>query len=270
MKLYSNFDSIEIDDDERDLGVADVEPISLTQFSLADLRSKMSQPKGWQSNHLDHLYVEESKNDEWKVLAKEITQRLGAPRNDNLAKIKQHLIELETEVECCQQWSVFDRETQNALLTLITSRLRKIQDFIGEDPFDQDRIAKMFRRLTRFSSDFRPGFIHGLSRDKVPEFESWEIDEREAWKRLENQLELKPPAPRLTPEAEQLIQRLKEVIQRGESETDFSNKIRNAVGDCLNAGLSHDNQYLAHLIKPYLSHLSGKRFKKFRLAISDR
>jgi hypothetical protein len=124
------------------------------------------------------------------------------------------------------------------VVTLITSRLRFIQDFIGDSPFDQDRIAKMFRRLTRFSSDFRPGFIHGLSREKVPEFDSWKNDELQAWKRLEEILDIEPVLPKLSPEHSEKLELLKDLLSKEEEIPDFSNVLRSAVTDCLNSGFS--------------------------------
>ena len=259
--------SIDLEDDDDDPGVADAEPISLTQFSLADLRAQMSQPKGWISEPLN---TEKEKDLEWKSQASELSLRLGPPREYTLSQMKQLLIELEAEVECCQKWSPFDREIQNAIITVVTSRLRKVQEELGEDPFDQDRLAKIFRRLTRFSSDFRPGFIFALSREKMPEFESWAIDEQHAWARLEAKLDLKKPLPKLSPQGDKTLKSLKELLKLGASQDGFSQKLRTAVDECLSAGLSQESPHLTTLLGPHLSHLSGKRFKKLRTAANGR
>ena len=252
--------------DQDDPGVADAPKVSLTQFSLDDLREQMLSPKGWS----DDSDVNEDKEDENVLeLATELSYRLGRPRELSTGQLKEHLIELEAEVECCQSWSVFDQEIQHAVVTLVTSRLRAIQDYIGESPFDQDRIAKMFRRLTRFSSDFRPGFIHGLSREKIPEHDSWRSDERHAWSRLEGLLNIKPTLPSLSSERAAQLSHLRDLLAREDELTDFSNVLRAAVTECLNSGFTQESPHLVKALSEHLSHLSGKRFKKLRLAASN-
>ena len=250
-----------------DPGVADAPQVSLAQFSLDDLRNQMLNPKGWNQDPVD---AEDDHDDSGFQLAIEVVQRIGNPRPFNNQQLREHLIELEAEVDCCQRWSVFDQNVQHAVVTLITSRLRNIQDQIGENTFDQERIAKMFRRLTRFSSDFRPGFVHGLARDKIPEHESWKVDEVHAWRRLEQLLNIQPELPKLSPERTEKLDRLKDLLTREEDLPNFSNELRAAVTDCINSGFSQDSPHLSRLLEHHLSHLSGKRFKKLRLAASSR
>ena len=262
--ISSSFDSIDRDDDQNDetQGEADATPISLNQFSLEDLKAQINQPKGWSQFAVDPV----ESDDEWKALGQEMIKRLGPPQLYSASQVKEQLIQLESEVDCCQQWSIFNRDIQNAFLTLITSRLRKIQETLGENLFDQDRIAKMFRRLTRFSSDFRPGFIHGLSRDKIPEFDSWATDEKEAWKRLESALGFKKEASALGVDAQKYLEEVKRVLQLGEHHEQFSVELRRTIVDCLNFGIQPEHPHLVELILKHLSHLSGRRFKKLRQA----
>lgn len=249
-----------------DPGVAEAPKISLAQFSLEELRQQMLKPKGWSQDEVDADEDAEEEEQANRQYAIEVVTRIGAPRNLNTQELKEHLIELESEVDCCQRWGNFTQSIQHAVVTLVTSRLRNIQDHIGSNPFDQERIAKMFRRLTRFSSDFRPGFVHGLARDKVPEFESWQVDEQNAWARLEDYLDLKPQLPKLSPERLQKLDALKELIKREAELPNFSNDLRAAVTDCINSGFPQDSPHLAAVLESHLSHLSGKRFKKLRLA----
>lgn len=254
---------------EEDPGIAEAPTVSLTQFSIDDLRKQMLKPKGWGQEDSVDLEADEGEGDEMHhQLAIEVVKRISSPTQLNALQLKEHLIELEAEVECCQRWSVFSQAVQHAVVTLVTSRLRKIQDQIGENTFDQDRIAKMFRRLTRFSSDFRPGFVHGLARDKVPEFESWRVDEEHAWQRLEELLDLKPQLPTLSPQRVEKLDQLKQLIEAESESPEFSNKLRAAVTDCINSGFPQDSPHLAKVLEPHLNHLSGKRFKKLRLAAS--
>jgi hypothetical protein len=250
-----------------DPGVADAPQVSLAQFSLDDLRKQMLNPKGWNQDPVD---AEEDHDGSGFQLAIEIVQRIGNPRPFGTQQLREHLIELEAEVDCCQRWSVFDQNVQHAVVTLITSRLRNIQDQIGENTFDQERIAKMFRRLTRFSSDFRPGFVHGLARDKIPEHESWKVDEVHAWRRLEQLLNIQPELPKLSPERTEKLDQLKDLLTREDDIPNFSNELRAAVTDCINSGFPQDSPHLSRLLEHHLSHLSGKRFKKLRLAASSR
>lgn len=265
---YEGSSSIIDDDSEEtdDPGIADAPTLSLTQFSLEELRDQMLSPKGW--NTEDSL-DSEIEDDSILELATALVVRLGRPRELSMGQLKEHLIELEAEVECCQSWSVFEQDTQHAIVTLVTSRLRAIQDHIGESPFDQDRIAKMFRRLTRFSSDFRPGFIHGLSREKVPEHDSWKNDEIQAWSRLEVLLSIKPQLPNLSTERAEQLNHLRSILSQEEEIKDFSNVLRAAVTECLNSGFTQENPHLVKVLGEHLSHLSGKRFKKLRLAASN-
>ena len=262
-------ESNQVDDinEAEDFGVADAPKVNLTQFSLEELREQMLQPKSWGADEEEDK-SEEADSHTGKELALDLVKRLGSPRKVSSSESKEYLIELEAEVECCQSWSALEQEVQHAVVTLVTSRLRDIQDYIGESPFDQDRIAKMFRRLTRFSSDFRPGFIHGLSREKVPEFESWKNDEVKAWERLQKLLEIEPNLPKLTPEREEKLERLKNLLTQEDDNPDFSNSLRAAVTECLNSGFSQESPHLIQVLESHLSHLSGKRFKKLRLAAS--
>ncbi len=255
-------------EEEEDPGIAEAQTVSLTQFSLDELRQQMLSPKGWNSADKDPS-TEATSDDDGIELAIEIVKRLGRPRQFSSDQLKEHLIELESEVDCCQSWNIFEQDIQHAVVTLVTSRLRSIQDHIGDSPFDQDRIAKMFRRLTRFSSDFRPGFIHGLSREKVPEFDTWRNDEVKAWQRLEELLSIKPVLPTLSPERAEKIEHLKSLLIREEETPDFSNALRAAVTDCLNSGFNQESPHLVKVLESHLSHLSGKRFKKLRLAATS-
>lgn len=257
-----------IDDDadvEEDPGIAEVQHVLLTPSDLQNLQDKISQQNGW-----SHQEPEEVMPLVWRDHAEALVLRLGAPRAQyDAPMIKQALLDIEVEVECCQQWGEYDREVQNALLSLITSRLRKLQGYIGSNLFDQDRIAKLFRRLTRYSSDFRPGFVQALSRDKTPTSESWEADERDAWKRLERILTLSPPLPKLSTEQEVALERLKEISTQKTETSDFSQEFRDAVSKCLIAGFPSESRHLTEWVLPHLSHLSGRRFKSLRQAQSQ-
>ena len=241
------------------VGEADAPKVSLTHFSLDDLRKNMKPSWGH-----DGISDEPLESNEYAV---ELLKRIGPPRD--FTQLKEHLIELEEEVECCQRWSNFTQGVQHGVVTLITSRLRGIQELLSENAFDQDRIAKMFRRLTRFSSDFRPGFVHGLSREKIPEHDNWRVDEVYAWRRLEKLLKLPPQLPPISPTASEKLERLKELLKREDEIDDFSNELRRAVTECLNGGLSPESPHLTRLLTDQLSHLSGKRFKKLRSAVSS-
>lgn len=254
-----------VDDDAEDPGIAEAKHVLLTPSDLQNLQDKISQQKGW-----THQEPEERPTQAWQEDAETLSLRLGAPRSQyDSALIKQTLLDIEAEVECCQQWGEYDREVQNAILSLITSRLRKLQGHIGSNLFDQDRVAKLFRRLTRYSSDFRPGFVQALSRDKTPSNESWEADEREAWKRLERLLDITPPLPKLTGNQEEALERLKTVSTQSADAPSFSQDFREAVSKCLIAGFPSESRHLTEWVLPHLSHLSGRRFKSLRLAQSQ-
>jgi len=254
-----------IDDDApEDPGVAEAERVLLTPSDLRELQDKLSQQKGWA-----HQAPVESSTQAWRDDAEALALRLGAPRAQlDASHIKQALLDIEAEVECCQQWGEFDREVQNAVLSLITSRLRKLQGHIGSNLFDQDRVAKLFRRLTRYSSDFRPGFVQALSRDKTPSNDSWDADERDAWQRIEELLDIKRPLPKLSEEQEEALSHLKTIAAAAGSES-FSQDIREAVSKCLSAGFPSESPHLTEWVIPHLSQLSGRRFKSLRQAQSQ-
>jgi hypothetical protein len=114
-----------------------------------------------------------------------ILDKIGEPRIYSLDEQKQQMLFLEEEIECCHVWSPWPRELQKHILTLIASRLRNLQKEDVLDPFDHhEKYAKLFRKLTRFSSDHRPGFVQALSKDKSPVHSDWLQDEIEAWKAL--------------------------------------------------------------------------------------
>ena len=252
-----------LDEAMDDPGVAEAKQVMLTPRDLEDLQAKMSQ-SSWSGEEEEP--AREAGGAEWKDKARELSVRLGGPRNSYTpSELKQTLLELEGEVECCQQWGLFGRDVQNALLALITSRLRKLQGYLGDNVFDQERIAKLFRRLTRYSSDFRPGFVQALSRDKVPAGSSWEADEREAWARLEQQLDIKAPLPKLTTDQAQALEELSALTANPKAPS-FENALRQAVTRCLNAHLPVDSPHLTPYVAPHLKRLSGKRFKQLRQA----
>jgi hypothetical protein len=137
----------------------------------------------------DSTFNTEPFNQNHSIQLKKILDKLGMPKNYTQEEQKQQILFIEEEIDCSHNWSPWPRELQKNILTLIASRLRTLQKEDFSDPFDHnERYAKLFRKLTRFSSDHRPGFVQALSKDKSPVNSDWLQDELEAWNWLNDWL----------------------------------------------------------------------------------
>ena len=245
----------------------------ISEETLEELKAKLNTP------HWDEGGAKAEAPEPWMLRARTVVSELGAPKRYSANERKQQLILLDGEVENAQQfWRSWPRNAQHAMITFVTARLRNIQEQLGEEPLEQERMARLFRRLTRFSNDFRPGFVHGLSRDKQPQRDNWSRDEAHAWRVLTDllQIERESPPSAHSPVASAPVRREQPLELReldvllksagAHDEKEFEQLIRGTVDRCLKVMEPQDEE-LCHLLRAHVQYLSGSRFKKLRRAL---
>ncbi|MEQ1503984.1 MAG: hypothetical protein ABMB14_17210, partial [Myxococcota bacterium] len=80
-------------------------------------------------------------------------------------------------------WLVFPAETQRALVGLVSSIARHLQDEIPDlvEPAAAETLRAWFPAMTHWSKLYRPGFVPGLSRKFTPERDAWSADAEHWW-----------------------------------------------------------------------------------------
>lgn len=79
------------------------------------------------------------------------------------------------------RWTALPRDVQRALLSLVVTRLRRLQDDVR---LTAPRLEDAFSLLTAWSKREQPGFVIGLSRAHRPVRGTWAEDAETWWERL--------------------------------------------------------------------------------------
>ena len=72
---------------------------------------------------------------------------------------------------------------RTALLTYVVRRCRHAQGLVS-DPVERSRIERIFRHLTAWSAETRPGYVYGLARHHRPDEGTWLEAAQLAWDKL--------------------------------------------------------------------------------------
>ena len=159
--------------------------------------------------------------------------------------------QLEHTINNIDTWQAFPKDIQRDLLGLCSSLARHLQDESPYPPSDRD-LRPLFRAMTRYSADKRPGFVPGLSRSNPPDRDSWLSDAQRWHAALMNELLPAEAAQPLTPET--ALSRLEAAMAQGFDDGDaLAELVQHAVA----AGLSQSDKRLVELLTPHQSVLRG-------------
>ena len=89
-------------------------------------------------------------------------------------------------MEDLPNWVFFPSDAQRLLLSVATCRGRQIQEMSRTLSLDM-----VFHRLSQFSQQEKPGFVHGLARTHQPKHGNWFKDAGHSWRELKQLVEPK-------------------------------------------------------------------------------
>lgn len=193
---------------------------------------------------------------------KRILGRLGPPadaRPPGLAEAE--LQRLEREVERLAEWDPLPDVRARAVIGLVSSRARHLQDEVRVGGALAARLADLFPRMTRWSAERRPGWVPGLTRQQPPARGTWLADARGWWE------ELGGPGGGDTPSIEAAIGALDRALAARPIDPDA---IGRAARVALQAGLRADDDRLTGRLRGQLGALAGAELKGLRKAIGRR
>lgn len=170
------------------------------------------------------------------------------------------------------RWRLLPRDIQRALVGLMASRLRRLQDEHGTN---SPRIEESFSRLSAFSKREQPGYVIGLSRHHRPLRESWEDDAESYWDRLTAWLP-EPTVPvAVPPNQEKLLRELDAAAKELQAETPpevrdaVETQFRRVVREALKIGISSRDSRLARICAPHVELLEGVEYRVLRRTIRE-
>lgn len=165
-----------------------------------------------------------------------------------------------------RDWRGRAAEAQQAMVGLVVSRARQLQDDAADGILDDQarlELDRLFSILSAFSKREQPGFVFGLMRTHAPTRGSWHADALWWADRLE-------AATRTTGSSspDRPLTRLRAFLDRPGS--DDPKAFLEAVGAALDAGVRQEDPELVRLTRDRLDALKTRaRFKRLRRAIRD-
>ena len=161
-------------------------------------------------------------------------------------------------------WIEFPKDIQKALVGMVVSRSRHIQDEIPEHLRTADldaELDRVFSGMTAFSKREQPGFVFGLQRHHHSVGESWAADAFRWWDGLTARL----PDPSVL-DPDRAVHALKDAIDEGGTDDEIVSLALAA----LDAGVMHDDPTVVRLMTPHMEKLrKHTKFKRLRKAIRD-
>ncbi|MEN0062535.1 MAG: hypothetical protein AAGA48_10330 [Myxococcota bacterium] len=163
-------------------------------------------------------------------------------------------------------WLDQSQEAQKALMGLISSLARQIQDEseFGLTFAEDEALRSAFSRMTAWSREHRPGFVPGLSRSNPPDHGSWH-DDYHHWYQM-----LQPTASEgadAVTSAEGALGALHRALEQGvTNREDLVTLARQAI----ESGVSQSDPRLVSMLTPFQSSLQGARgLKTLKTALRD-
>ncbi len=171
----------------------------------------------------------------------------------------------------CDRWKIFPKDLQRALIGLMASRLRRLQDERGMNSL---RIEESFSRLSAFSKREQPGYVIGLSRHHRPMRGTWDEDSESYWDRLaaclpeEGTPEVRPNMEKLLGELESLGAEVQNAPSPEIAEA-VAAQLRRTLRDALKGGLSSRDPRLIKVLSLHQELLDSPDFRSLRRAIRN-
>ncbi len=162
-------------------------------------------------------------------------------------------------------WLDQSQEAQKALMGLISSLARQIQDEsnFGLTFAEDEALRSAFSRMTAWSREHRPGFVPGLSRSNPPDHGSWYDDYRH-WYQM-----LQPPPDHhdAVSSAEGALGALQRMLEDGATSPE---ELVSLARRAIESGVSQSDPRLVSMLTPFQSSLQGARgLKTLKNALRD-
>lgn len=177
-----------------------------------------------------------------------------------------------TKHEELEAWAMLPDEVQVCLAGTVAARLRHLQE--ESDPetrsvvHGDDRIRRIFGRLSTHMDLHRPGFAHGLAREHTPQTSTWQLEAQERRRELDELVErycgkLRSEQPRrVNPEV--ALSELDRLLEAGSEPEEVRDFLNLSVG----AGLTPEDPRLVRRMAPYADLLTGSQLRRLRSAIA--
>ncbi len=94
-----------------------------------------------------------------------------------------------TQRERVEPWKQLPPEMQRAWLTLLVARARAMAEKIQTLPGARGKLQAVFPRLSAYSKEEQPGYVHGLAVGHMPTRGTWYADAEHAWNELSKLIE---------------------------------------------------------------------------------
>lgn len=185
-----------------------------------------------------------------------ILKDFSAPvRPQSRDEARQAVTGLAAAVSRTDEWLEQPQETQRALIGFASSIARLLQDQLSPlDPTDDRTFNRLFSQMTKWSGQYQPGFVPGLSRMKGPTTGNWLTDAEQWWESLLREANL--PQGK---EQGAVFRRLEDLLEGGKpSRAEFVAKVR----DVVNAGVSQSDPRLISLLVPHRHRFKGVKVLK--------
>ncbi len=180
-----------------------------------------------------------------------LARALGEPRLvDTDTEAREQVHRIVEAVARMEDWRGFPRDDQRAMLGLVSSLARLLQD---ESPVDlgaaeSDALARTFSQMTSWSKTHQPGYVPGLSRSNPPNRGSW-LEDAVAWRgAILGYVPSRPP--RMT--VDEAIERVTVALDDGIADDELLSKL---VQDAIDVGASQSEPRLIELLAPHAERL---------------
>lgn len=169
-----------------------------------------------------------------------------------------------------RRYPALDKEEYRDLLAYWAALLRHLQETAPDHR--KGNFDDVFGRLTRFSKEYQPGFVWGLTRDHTPHSSSWYTDALRQYAALQQ---------RLDPTAEEALEKgrkhqvttLRKTVsqwRRKPEDPEVIKHVAEAVKRCYEKGMDKRDQELARIVRDVVQAgvLGSREFRYLREAVA--
>jgi hypothetical protein len=228
---------------------------------------------------LADMFGKGTPKDYWHHQLKDVLDQFGDPEpTPDLARFDSSVQRLARITDDIDSWTTFPRIVQKQLMGLLAARCRYLQDVAAPKlnrPFMLSYLDGVFRKVTAFSKQHRPGYVFGLARHHKPEHRQTWMEETLYWLDLLRK-ETNPGSPVLDtdevekPNPERSLTHLEGVLEDPD-DLDRSEVVA-AIKRCDLAGVKPDDTRLVKLLHPqpiYKLLTKEPSFKRLRKCIRN-
>jgi hypothetical protein len=89
-----------------------------------------------------------------------------------------------TQREKIEQWRSLSNDIQRVWLTMLVARARAVSEAAQAFPGTKSKLQSVFPKLSAYSKEYQPGYVHGLAMGHLPVRGTWITDASLAWDEL--------------------------------------------------------------------------------------